>query len=369
MKKLKKFLLCLFMCTLLISQSISSYAWESAEGDNAKKAGMDGAYRIQNKRQGWLIYWIDDTQHVVSDIALVGRMGVLNEFTTADYKCVWTRWENKGFDYPISITDMHGMPTPFDEGGHETTNAPEMKAWMAKSRDFLISILNAPEDIKTTTEEDKYFFIAEPVYMFALFSPVKGVKCENIVGTTYQYSNYIINNLLGSTKYPTVDKKDGLSMYGWSGTCRYTNGNYGTFECVGKNELPHMTKIGITVSGEQFFNRNTDTSPYSFAEFADRKNGLGIVIKSNSDKEIAPPENPDPREELLTTPYVGEARPDTYTYHYSENYNLDKNNNPKGRIPSGEMLTNGIDVDTWFCNYTLTKHSFSFQKNLLFNLL
>ena len=203
MKKLKKLLLCLLMCTLLIGQSLSSYAWESAEGTDAKQAGATGVYRIQNKRQGWLIYWIDDNQHVISRVALVGEMGVLNEFATANYQCIKTRWEDKEINGRISLNDMKGMPLPFDKNGSEQTNAPAMKAWMAKSRDFLVSVLNAPEDIKTTTEEDNYFFIAEPVYMFALFSPVQGVKCEYIVGTTYQYSNYIVKNLLGTPISPT----------------------------------------------------------------------------------------------------------------------------------------------------------------------
>lgn len=364
MKKLKKYLLCLLMCSLLISQSISSYAWESAEGEGGKAISYDGEYRIRVKYQAWLIYWIDDTQHVRSDVKLVGNSGVINEFATANYICIKTRWENKSPSSSISINDMDGMPLPYN-GTDESPNAHIMKAWMANHRDSLIRVLNAPEDIKTTTEEDKYFFVAEPVYMFSLYSPVEGVPRRQIVGTTYQYSNYIINNLLGTADYPNVDKSKGLSMYGWYGNCRFTNGAYGTFECIGRAELPHMAKVGITKSGEDYFNRNTDTEPYPFTDFANKSIGLGIVMKSNSDKEIAPPENPDPREELLTTPYVGEARPDTYTYHYSENYNLDKNNNPKGRIPSGEMLTNGIDVDTWFCNYTLTKHSFECVKVFL----
>ena len=362
MKKLKKLFLCLLMCTLLIGQSISSYAWESAEGEGGKAISFIGEYRIRVKYQAWLIYWIDDTQHVVSRIALVGQMGVLNEFATAEYQCIRTRWENKGIDGRLTISDMDGMPLPYTSD--ETSNAHIMKAWMANHRDYLIDILNAPEDIKTTTEEDKYFFIAEPVYMFSLYSPVEGVPRRQIVGTTYQYSNYIINNLLGTADYPNVDKSKGLSMYGWYGNCRFTNGAYGTFECVGRNELSHMTKIGITRSGEDFFNQNTDTNPYPFTYFADRSIGLGIVIKSNSDKEIAPPDTPTGEDGVIEIhPYVGEARPDTYTYHYSENYNLDKNNNPKGRIPSGEMLTNGIDLDTWFCNYALTKHS-SFRSNI-----
>ena len=80
MKKLRKLLISLIVFTLLISQSLSSFAWVSVTGEGGWSDKMEGEYRIQNKRQGWLIYWIDDTQTVRPNISPVGTAGALNKF-------------------------------------------------------------------------------------------------------------------------------------------------------------------------------------------------------------------------------------------------------------------------------------------------
>ena len=204
MKKLRKLLISLIVFALLISQNLSSFAWVSVTGEGGWSDKMEGEYRIQIKRQGWLIYWIDDTQTVRSDVMLVGELGVLNEFSTANYQCIKTRWQDKGVARSRSISDMDGMPKPYTQTlSGAKSNSAEMRTWIFNHGEELVDILNAPQEIKNCEEEDKYFFIAEPVYMFALFSPVQGVKCEYIVGTTYQYSNYIVKNLLGTPISPT----------------------------------------------------------------------------------------------------------------------------------------------------------------------
>jgi hypothetical protein len=313
MKRIKRFLLAVTLAVAVLIQSTQSYAWVSAEGNSGNISSFISEYAIDANSQAWLAYWIDDTQHVISQVALVVSPSVLNQFITADYEVIRTRYEDK-MDNGLKNINVWGFPTPYND---PNTNAPLVREWIGNHRDFLVDELSAPQDIKTCKEEDKYFFIAEPVYMFSLYSSVMGVPKKTIVGTTYQYARYIENNLLGSAEYPRgvplfdADRsKCGLTDYGWWGTCLYTNGLYGTFECTGVNQADRVKKIGIMTQGEQFFNMDFANNPLSFNVLGDKSVGLGIVVMSNSEKldgEITP--NPD----LVTHPYVGTAKPDTWT--------------------------------------------------------
>ncbi len=357
MKRIKRFLLAVTLAVAVLVQSTQSYAWVSAEGNSGNISSFISAYAIDANLQGWLVYWIDDSQSVISDVCLLDSTPVDNTFATANYKVIKTRYQDRNATYSDELA-VWGLPLPYND---PNTNAPQVREWIGSHRDFLVDNLNAPQDIKTCKDEDKYFFIAEPVYMFSLYSSVQGVPKKTIVGTTYQYARYIENNLLGSAEYPRgvplfdADRsKCGLTDYGWWGTCLYTNGLYGTFECTGVNQADRVKKIGIMTQGESFFNYDFANQPLSFNVLGDKSVGLGIVVMSNSEKldgEITP--NPD----LVTHPYVGTAKPDTWTYNYATEFNLNKYNDPQGRIPSGEMITNGIDVDKWYCDYSLTKHS------------
>ncbi len=353
MKRLKRIVTLLLMLIFLLFQSLPTYAWVTAEGESSNISSFKNAYAINAFLQGWIIYWIDEDSSIVSDVALVSTASIINQFISATYDCIQTRYCGASPSYPMDISSL-GMPFPYSD---PVSNAPAVKAWIKANQVDLVDMLNATEDIKTCKEEDKYFFIAEPVYMFSLFSNVEGVPKKTIVGTTYQYSNFILNNLLGTADYPSTatlfgaSASRGLTEYGWWGTCKYTNGLFGTFECVGNDYLKHLGKIGISTAGEDYFNKDFANHPLNFSELANASVGLGIVIMSNSDKGEMP------TGELITRPYVGKVVPDTWTYNYAEGFNLDKYNDPKGRIPSGEVITNGIDVDTWYCDYSIIKHS------------
>lgn len=355
MKRYFKGILLLLCVVTVFLQPLSVYAWTSAEGESGNLASFKSEYSINPNLQGWLMYWVDDNENVISDVAIVLSASVANQFNTADYKAVTTRFQNWSYSRVIDINTI-GIPLPYYND--HLTNAPSVKQWITEHKNALVSNLHAPSEIDTCTEEDKYFFIAEPVYMFPLFSNVEGVPKRTIVGTTYQYANYIKNNLLGTADYPSSatlfgsETSRGLTEHGWWGTCLYTNGLFGTFECVGNDYIQRTTKIGITRSGEDYFNIDFSNHPLSFSTLADKSIGLGIVVMSNSDKGGSPTPTPD----LVTHPYVGSANPDTWTYNYASQFNLDKNNDPAGRIPSGEMLTNGINVDKWYCDYSLIKH-------------
>ena len=297
MKRVKRFLLAVALAVAVLMQSAQSYAWVSAEGNSGNISSFISEYAIDANLQGWLMYWIDVDQHLISDVVLVASPSVMNTFNTANIAVLKSRFGDRNANRLVYRETM-GIPTPYTD---PNTNAPAVREWIGASRDFLVDTLKAPQDIKTCKEEDKYFFIAEPVYMFSLYSSVMGVPKKTIVGTTYQYARYIENNLLGTPEYPRgvpmfdADRsKCGLTDYGWWGTCLYTNGLYGTFECTGVNQAKHVEKIGIITQGEQFFNYDFANQPLSFNVLGDKSVGLGIVVMSNSEKldgEITP--NPD----------------------------------------------------------------------------
>lgn len=351
-KKIKRILTLILASAVFLTNSLQSFAWVTAEGESGNLSSFKSTYSIHTALQGWIIYWVDDSSSVVSDVKVVDTIATENQFATASYDVIRTRFGDCTPSGRYDISTL-GMPLPYND---PMTNAPAVKAWIKEHGIELVDNLNAPQEIKTCTEEDQYFFIAEPVYMFSLFSNVEGVPRRTIVGTTYQYSNFILG-LIGTADYPSSATlfgsatSRGLTEYGWWGTCKYTNGLFGTFECVGNDYLTHTAKIGITKAGEDYFNIDFSNHPLNFSELANASIGLGIVVMSNSDKgEI-------PASDLITSAYVGQAKPDTWTYNYANGFNLNKYNDPRGRIPSGEMLTNGINVDKWYCDYAITKHA------------
>lgn len=354
------------MLTVALATATQSYAYVLGGGSGGDDKAFVSEYAINKAYQGWLFYWIDRSQTIVSDIKLVCEPSVANTFASARYiESLYTRYGHSD-KFQVSFTsDFGNPPTPYSlSSGTFNANGSEMKTWIGNHHDSLVTYLNAPEElIGKQLELDKYFFIAEPVYGWWLYSNKPNVPREMIVGTPYSYSNYLLDNILdknenymNATQGLFKPKDDipnrSLTYYGWWGTCKYTNGYYGT--CVALDTLTEGVKnyLGYTQTLGNYNGIDFSNHPLPFSEFASITCPLGIEIMSNSDSIVDPNPDPDP---IVTTPYVGTANPDVFTYHYSNQFELSKYNDPTGRIPSGEFLTNGIDVDIWYCDYELEK--------------
>lgn len=366
MKKILKFLSSVTLAlTMILTSSVTSFAYDSATGfagstTLAEEGDWKKPYSINLTDMGWLVYVVDKDENVVSDVySLFQNATVFNKFKSAEYpeykKVRFNGASSKPF-YVYTFMEWNSfvgggsIPMPISES--ESSNSAVLKQYMYDYGWDVINFLNPPVDIKTN--KDNYYLIFEPLYVFPLYSSVNGVPLRFISGSTWAYSKRIIG-LLGTPSYPNgVPRSEGLSESGWWWTCNYTNGNFATSICT--EDEYDLSDIGITVNGEAYLSDPHVLGNILFSTMANKQYGLGIAVKHLSDTTPPTPTPKDPKEPTYTS-FNGNV--ECKTYNYSNSYNLSNLNDPLGRIPSGEMLTNGIDVDKWFVDYRLAKHNVS----------
>ncbi len=205
-RKVLKVLSSLFAIVILIGASIPSYAWVNVSGGDANSKAVQDEYAIITTDQGWLLYVIDASGNTVSDVErLFPNTTVRNKFLTADYQRQFYTRYGSSVSFADLFSDWNALvgsgniPLPFNPTS-EASNYAEMKSYIGANLEAICITLNSPTD--TLTHPENYYLIFEPVYLWSLYSRVENVAKETIAGSTYQYSKYITENLLGTTNYP-----------------------------------------------------------------------------------------------------------------------------------------------------------------------
>lgn len=226
----------MLMLSVALATATPSYAYVLGGGSGGDDKAFTSEYAINKNYKGWLLYWIDRNQNVVSDVRLVCDNSVKNIFDNARYNTIYTRY---GGIAPLDTnipTSLIGCPYPYTLSGDSfVEGGTAMKQWISEHPNDLRDNLNAPSDV-FESEEDSYFFIAEPVYGWWLYSNKPNVPREMIVGTPYSYSNYLLDNILdkdenymNATQGLFKPKDDipnrSLTYYGWWGTWQRRQGH------------------------------------------------------------------------------------------------------------------------------------------------
>lgn len=218
-RKVLKVLTSLIVIVILIGTSIPTYAWVNVLGGDANSKAVQDQYAIITTDQGWLLYVIDTSGNTVSNVELLyPNTTVRNKFAYATYHVEeYTRY-GSSMTYTDLFSDWNALvgsgsiPLPFNPTS-EASNYAEMKSYIGANLAAICITLNSPTD--TLTHPENYYLIFEPVYLWSLYSRVENVAKETIAGSTYQYSKYITENLLGTTNYPDsslFSNPQGLSL-------------------------------------------------------------------------------------------------------------------------------------------------------------
>lgn len=320
------------------------------------------SYSVNPWESGYLAYVVDKNGNLASTVKLLlPNENVKTKFTTCKYQAINSIFGEA--PSKIVITTFNhvadgSLPTPIATDGN--SNASKLKEWLLddeKRHSLLTDTLVTTED--TNINPDNYYLILESVWYFPLKSSNSKTSKEYICGTTHGYAEYIRNNLLGTSAYPNNGSKKGLTDTGWYGNNAYTNGYFAT--AIHTEGNIDVSNFGITTSGTSYLDTvstNFQRYPLNFSVLADKSIGLGLAIYHLSEVNSSP-DNPDTDIDVepTYTDFDGKASVDVKTYNTSSEYDLNENSNPKGRIPSGETLTNGIKVDKWYATYNLTKNT------------
>ena len=301
MKKLMKAMLGAMLSLLMVSALVlPSYAGDaSVDGGGGNTSNTHNKYGINLWDVGWLLYVVDSrTQGVTSDtVSIFYSEQVYNKFRGAEFDLSKkTRYgSTSSSSYTQSqwnvVAQTYGVvgniPMPIDVNT-ENSNADLMRSYAIQNVKALISsnLLNVTADVDKDAEY--LYLIFEPVWLFPLYSDMDGSGHEDrtyIGGSTYQYSNCIMNNLLGKDpRYPAgLTNQQGLSEYGFYFNGMYSNGYYGTIICTDRD----LSAIGMPTAGNAWIGQNFSRNPIHFSKLQDKSIGLGIGVAWLNDTDDA----------------------------------------------------------------------------------
>lgn len=353
---------------------LNSFAETSTEGDTEETVIVDPTsytqpYSINDfSDYEWLIYVVNsDTNTIVSDVYTVYYSQTVHtkikNASLGNYSKETLYNKSGGVNNVTFTIDMWNsnigvgsFPTPADSNGN--TNAPAVKSYISTNiKDIATWLMNHNSLLSNMeNEKEKYYLCYEPVWVIPIYHP-NGTRDdrEHMSGTYHSLCAHICDEILTNPYYTTggsPNSYDVMSDTGWWWQRKFTNHNMGTIICTESTHQDALEKIGLTVQGENYAHSNT-VIPFSTGR--DKSIGLGIGVAwlggdlSNPPSVVTPPTT-----NRITSTFTGHV--DAKTYNRSDSYNLSNLNDPRGRIPSGEILTNGIEVDKWYCDYSVEKH-------------
>lgn len=199
--------------------------------------------------------------------------------------------------------------------------------------------------------DNEYVLVLEPVYWLQMHVYVESAD-KYIATGIYGYGTVRgFARIMNNPTYSSVFTSTGSRAFG-----RYTNYYF-----------PNCCKFEFDQLGLKAPNRTADVNADSdrYARLYNQTMidyAYGIMTVWAREAGTGTPEVPtdpsNPPDETITYPVAPtKVNIEAYTYNYSDEFNLDKNNDPAGRIPSGEILTNGIEVDSWRVHYAPLKKS------------
>lgn len=329
------------LLSLAISLSFesSAYATEQGSGGNATGDGTggDGIYTnieggVSEYASGWILYVVDEdgnnktgtklwysyqlptTDQLEGAYAL--NIDVKTRIGGLDTALITNAKTNAPWGPPVWSNPSGAYAT----GDGNQARGSIVKNWFT-SEDHLTNIITELWGESFTKEfvDNEYILVLEPIYWFQWHDKQNGVYTPLGV-----YSYGTARGLAESMKtYPNIFGTNGCALFG-----RYTNDYFAN--CC-KFEFNQLGLTAPTKSG-----RLTHDEILASA--------YGIMTVWASEAGTGTPPTPPGEED---TPSPSTADFEVYTYNYSNQFNLDKNNSPAGRIPSGETLTNGVWVDSW----------------------
>lgn len=359
---MKKILFILFMSfTMALMFQSTAYATQITTPDTGGNAdngatGDGGKYNnfqdgVSEDNSGWILYVVDKDGKNKSGTKLWYSY---NAPTTNQYEGqankkidVHTRLGNlkpnlKGTDYKTNAP--WGPPVWTHSNGPWATNDDEhgrgraVKNWFVTGDNLEATITKLwGADFYNEFIDNEYVLVLEPIFWLQMhmkdsngnFTPIGIYGYGTARGFARIMKEYAYINIGG--KNVKIFGDNGCDAFH-----RYTNNYYPNCVKFEKEQfgIPVLNKGG-RLTHDEIINY-----AYGIMTVWAREAGTGPIDPTPSD-----PDN-------TTKPTVpSKVEVEAYTYNYSDQFNLDKNNDPAGRIPSGEQLTNGILVDSWRVNF------------------
>ena len=322
----------------------SAYAENSGGNATGDGSGGDGVFSevqggVSEYATGWILYVVDEdantksstkvwysyqppTADQVNDVIIDTntRIGNMSVSLTYDYRT----------DAPWGPPFWSNDNSPYKTSDGNQARGSAVKGWFT-SDDHLLEIV---EELwgNTLAEEflaNEYILVLEPFHWFQVHNYIDGKYKPS--GTYLYGTSRGLAEIM--KRYPGTFGDSGDALFK-----RYTNGHYPN--CC-KFEFDQLG-LKAPTKGGQLTHDEILSAAYGIMTIWASEQGTGTPTPT--------PDNPDGG--FSSTPAPTPADFEVYTYNYSDDYNLDKTNNPAGRIPSGETLTNGVWVDSWRVNFT-----------------
>lgn len=327
----------------------NAYATQTDPGGNATggTTGGDGTLTniqggVSEYATGWILYVVDEDGNNKTNTKLwySYQPPTVDQLELANEVHINIKTRLGGLDTPLVTNYRENAPwgPPLwtnESGAYANNNGNQargsiVKNWFTSGENlYIINKELWGEDFAKEFIHNEYILVLEPIYWFQWHAKNNGVY--EPLGV---YSYGTARGLAETMKlYPNIFGNTGCALFG-----RYTNDYFAN--CC-KFEFDQLGLTAPMKSGR--LNHEEITSA-----------AYGIMTVWASEAGTGTPDNPTPG---ITTTAPTTAPLDVYTYNYSNNYNLDKNHNPAGRIPSGETLTNGIWVDSWGVQFDLATKS------------